>query len=384
MTIVTKIRILADDLTGALDTAAAFAGEVPVYIDAAPACAEKETKEANEANEVPVAIVATPTRDLAPADLPAHLQPVLAWFAGGDIAFKKVDSLLRGNSFAEVAWLAQHGGFAETLFAPAFPAQGRVTAEGRQWVVDPKNPTGVRKSAALPFAEAFAAHGLQAALRAPDVFSDGELDRLVADAGLASSRSRLWCGSAGLGHALARRLGLAPAAGETPTPLPRRDDGPNIFLTASHHPVLREQWQVLRRQVRPQALCEAASAAQFNAAVEALQEGARSAWFDLSPAQPISPDEAARGLAAQMSRLVATCPKPAQLIIVGGDTLLSACRSSACASLQTAPAIRGGWGCARLQGGAWDGVPCYSRSGAFGGGDDLLSMIRALACGDDL
>ena len=31
-----KVRILADDLTGALDTAAAFAGEVPVYLDAPP------------------------------------------------------------------------------------------------------------------------------------------------------------------------------------------------------------------------------------------------------------------------------------------------------------------------------------------------------------
>ena len=38
-----RIRILADDLTGALDTAAVFAGPVPVYIDRPPESDNEET-----------------------------------------------------------------------------------------------------------------------------------------------------------------------------------------------------------------------------------------------------------------------------------------------------------------------------------------------------
>ena len=116
------IRILADDLTGALDSAAAFDGEIPVFID----CPPKDVD-----TGISVSVVATPTRDVPSEELSTHLQPVLAWLKSGDIAFKKVDSLLRGNTFAEVAWLINAGGFASTVFAPAFPAQGRVTVSGQ-------------------------------------------------------------------------------------------------------------------------------------------------------------------------------------------------------------------------------------------------------------
>jgi len=76
-------------------------------------------------------------------------------------------------------------------------------------------------------------------------------------------------------------------------------------------------------------------------------------------------------------------PKPAQLIVVGGDTLLGLCRAARVEALLTRPSIRSGWGCARLKGGIWDGVPCYSRSGAFGGADDLFEMIRLLNGGEN-
>jgi uncharacterized protein YgbK (DUF1537 family) len=378
----TSIRILADDLTGALDTAAAFAGAVPVFIDAPPA------GEA-EATPAQVAVVATPTRDVPVADLAAHLKPVLVWFSRADVAFKKVDSLLRGNTFAELAWLLKNGEFTSTLFAPAFPAQGRVTSAGRQWVVD--RQTGARTQAAAAFAEAFAALGVSvadatlsstSAIRAPEVLADSDLDALAAELANTDAHGRLWCGSAGLGFALARALDLAPAGALPPVALPRAGSGPSLLVSASQHPVLREQWRVLKSTLAPQALCEDADDSALAAAVAALSAGAKSAWVNLSPAQKIGPEDAAKGLKAQMRRLVETAPRPAQLIIVGGDTLLCACRESGANSLVTAPALRSGWGCARLQGGVWDGVPCYSRSGAFGAADDLLTMIRLLDGGD--
>jgi len=382
---VNAIRILADDLTGALDTAAAFAGEVPVFIDRPPV-------ESGGLATAPVSVVATPTRDVALEELPGFLWPVLAWLKSGGLAFKKVDSLLRGNSFAEVAWIARAGGFDLTVFAPAFPAQGRMTYDGQQWVVEPGNLSGLGKPAGIPFAEAFGRFGLNASAAlpsvggeldvwAPDIGSDADLDAVVAVIARDDPRSRLWCGSAGLAHALARCRGISPGSVEA-SPL-AADNGATVLVSASHHPVLRGQWAVLRAGLQAQALAEQACEAELVSALEQVRRGARDAWFDLSPQDKVSPERAAQLLSAHASQLVAGLPKPAQLIVVGGDTLLGLCRAAGVQVLLAQPAVRPGWGCARLQGGAWDGVPCYSRSGAFGGADDLLAMIRLLKGSDN-
>ena len=49
----------------------------------------------------------------------------------GDIAFKKVDSLMRGNTLSELHAVT---GFDHCVLAPAFPGQGRITRGGRQHV----------------------------------------------------------------------------------------------------------------------------------------------------------------------------------------------------------------------------------------------------------
>lgn len=378
----TSIRILADDLTGALDTAASFSGEVPVFIGRPP------TK-GSEYADAQISVVATPTRDAPPEDLPGQLQPVLEWLKSGDLAFKKVDSLLRGNTFSELAWLAQSGEFDTTVFAPAFPAQGRVTINGQQWVIEPGNLSGPRKPAALPFVEAFSGHDLAIGLDehpngkaldvwAPDVVSDAELDAVVVKADRTGTGSRLWCGSAGLAQALARHFGLEPDLSNAAAPQIVRNNGPTILVSASHHPVFRQQWELLCSASKPQALVEHASALEMATALNLMTQGVTSAWFDLSPKEKISPAQAAQMLHTQMAQLTAGLPRPKQLIVVGGDTLLGLCRAAGVEALLAQASVRNGWGCARFLGGIWDGVPCYSRSGAFGGADDLLAIMRLL------
>ncbi|MDR3412194.1 MAG: four-carbon acid sugar kinase family protein [Formivibrio sp.] len=372
-----KIRILADDLTGALDTAAAFAGQLPVFIDTPPAAGQRYF-------DAPLSVLATPTRDVAPETLPDFLQPVLNWLQSGSLAFKKVDSLLRGNTFAEIAWLVRHGRFDHALFAPAFPAQGRITAEDRQWVIKTGMP---RQAVATPLRETFNQLGLRTcaahptahdtpSIWIPEVLTDTDLDRIVAQADIPASVPCLWCGSAGLAHALARRRALAPIAGLA-TPLAKAH-GPSVLVSASFQPVLREQWSQLRASQPIQAVAEQARDTEIAAALDLARAGASDIWFYLSPVERITPEQAADLLAAQIGRLVAELPKPGQLIVVGGDTLLGLCRASGATALLAHPAIRPGWGCARLVGGVWDGVPCYSRSGAFGAPDDLVNIIRLL------
>jgi uncharacterized protein YgbK (DUF1537 family) len=371
-----SIRILADDLTGALDTAAAFAGNVPVYFGHPP-----EAADMNEAAN-PVSIVATATRDVTVDALPALLAPTAGWFRSGGLSFKKVDSLLRGNTFNEVVWQFGNARFERVIFAPAFPAQGRVTADDRQWVVRAEEDGLRREAVSVPLRAAFAERGLSVAqsfdepanVWIPEVATDYDLDRVVRQAIVADAGS-LWVGSAGLGYALARHFGLSPRAGATPLVA---GAGPTIFVSASYQPAFHKQWARLSASRSITAVAEAGDAAKIAAAIGQVRDGAGEAWFDLSPREIIPQKQAMNGLAAAAQKLAGELPKPGCLIAVGGDTLLALCRAAQSRGLLTYPSIRPGWGCARLLGGAWDGVSCYTRSGAFGTADDLVSLFGAL------
>jgi uncharacterized protein YgbK (DUF1537 family) len=94
-----RVRLVADDLTGALDTAAQFVargGPMPVF------WTHPETLPARAAFD-------TGTREQGPAEAPAQaaalihiLGPSLS-HSTGMVAFKKLDSLLRGHSGRELA-----------------------------------------------------------------------------------------------------------------------------------------------------------------------------------------------------------------------------------------------------------------------------------------
>ncbi|WP_263771600.1 four-carbon acid sugar kinase family protein [Propionivibrio soli] len=367
----TQVRILADDLTGALDTAAAFEGSVPVFLDRPPV---------DEVENHEVAVVATPTRDVEPASLPGFLEPVADWFAAGRVALKKVDSLLRGNTFEEMGWLYRRAAFDHAVFAPAFPGQGRITADGHQWIVHSGEPP---QPVAVPFRDEFARLGITSNPRveeSPELWianasTDAELDDVV-QRGESLSGRVMWIGSAGLGNALARRHGLV-AANEATSELPR-GSGPTVMISASFQAVFREQWAALRACRNPGAIAEAADPDQMVSAISQVRSGAAEAWFDLSPRQRIDVRRATENLDANTKRLVGELPKPGRLIVVGGDTLLGLCRASGATGLLTHPSPRPGWGCAQVIGGVWDGLPCYSRSGAFGTRDDLVALYAAL------
>ena len=357
-----KLRLLADDLTGALDSAAAFAGDVPVHLDAPPA---------DDANAI--GVVATASRDVAPASLPTVLTPSLGWLRGADIAFKKVDSLLRGNTFVEVAWLARSGGFARTVFAPAFPQQGRLTVDGRLWLA-PSAQRGAQCVSELSMAERLTNLGVPEPW-VPDVRSDDDLQRIAALSLHSDSRHWLWCGSAGLAQALARAHGLAAS----PAPL-QAAPSPLLLVSASHHEVVRRQWAVLHTALPDVPLAVRGDAKMIDAVLSALRRPCKAALLDLAPANPLSSAaEASALLARQLDVVVASAPRPGALIVMGGDTLRALCRATGARSLLSQASPRPGWGRARWVGGCWEGVECHSRSGAFGADDDLLSMISALS-----
>jgi uncharacterized protein YgbK (DUF1537 family) len=219
---ITKVLILADDLTGAADSAAAFLGrahQVAVHLDAG----------------------SRPGADVAAIDLDTRSrserlarQRVRRAFGGraarrAAILFKKVDSTLRGHVAAELAAVRAVLGRRPVIFAPAFPAQGRSVREAHL-LVKGKPASGDLRAllarAGFPathLASASAA-GLRAALSIGsrafvcDAKSDADLDR-IARAGLALRPRPLFVGSAGLARALARALPRRRPASRGPIPV---------------------------------------------------------------------------------------------------------------------------------------------------------------------
>ena len=364
-----RLRLLADDLTGALDCAAAFGAGVPVHLGRPPA---QDTDG--------VDIVASATRDIAVARLPELLDPCLPWLRGADLAFKKVDSLLRGNTFDEVDWLARQGLFSGLAMVPAFPAQGRLTDKGQQWW---QRPHGERTAVAESISQALTARGWLVRSGTtppvpdhtrlawvPDVRHDAELAAIAAQALQAPARW-LWCGSAGLAHALSKLMPqrVQPVPQTTPAA-----EGQIMLVSASHHAVTRGQWRVL------QGSSWAADCRQANDLTRMLQQDAtRPKLIDLSAQEPLTPAQAAALLAHQVQLIAHSAPRPRTLVVVGGDTLLALCQALGASALRSdTPLARAGWGCARMVGGRWDGLVCHTRSGAFGEADDLLDVLGCL------
>ncbi|NDY92497.1 four-carbon acid sugar kinase family protein [Ideonella livida] len=376
------LHLLADDLTGALDSAAAFGAGVPVHLDRPPAHAERPGPA--------VAVLATATRDVAPPTLPGHLAPVLPWWADAGIAFKKVDSLLRGNTLAEVAWLTRAGGFGRVVMAPALPAQGRYTLGGRLAVAPAGAPWTQAEARGPQLAQALHALDWPAdcALHLPDVRDDATLDALLGEAlpalaGPQPARPTLWCGSAGLAAAWARALKPVRAAPPgCPAPATASAATGAVWVVgASHQAIARAQWdraqaawpQALTvRHGQPQALAQACAVLRNAAA-----GGPGPVLIDLAPLHPLTAAEAATLLHTQVAALTAL-PPPARLLVLGGDTALALARATGVQAMVSGLPGRPGWGQARWQGGRWHGLLMDCRSGAFGAEDDLCRALEVV------
>ncbi|MBB5047988.1 uncharacterized protein YgbK (DUF1537 family) [Rhodopseudomonas rhenobacensis] len=223
--------ILADDLTGAADCAIAFGRR-----GRAAAVTWGEADAAQD-HQLPVLAYDAASRGLSAADAAKRHTDVLTQLAAADrILFKKIDSTLRGQPAAEtaatMAYLKAHAGAAFGVFAPAFPATGRITIDGRivvggqpleqaeVWQRDHSYPNAdlvdVLASAGVGGEKVTLATIRGGELRATfvelarqgDVVAvcDAETDQdlhLIAEASLPAAPSTFFIGSGGLAHALA-------------------------------------------------------------------------------------------------------------------------------------------------------------------------------------
>jgi uncharacterized protein YgbK (DUF1537 family) len=116
------LLIIADDLSGAADCAIAFASaglSTVVTLDAS-----------HDTGDASVVAIDTDTRRLSASQAAERtLMACQTLRKPAQRLYKKIDSTLRGNWAAEVASLQSLAGLA--IVAPAFPATGRTTVEGK-------------------------------------------------------------------------------------------------------------------------------------------------------------------------------------------------------------------------------------------------------------
>lgn len=358
MTEPTRLRILADDLTGALDSAAAFAtprAPIPVLWRAAPGLPA-------------IAAIDAGTRELGAASAVSRQDGFADWLLGGAPAFKKIDSLLRGNWAEEIAALSARAAGWRVVVAPAFPFHGRVTRGGRQWTLDAGEALGGDIAAVLREAGFSAA----AALRVYDAQSDADLDRVVAQE---TSRGGpvLWVGTGGLAAALARAR-PASATGMGAPVASRHVSAPLLALIGSHHPVTRTQIDRAVADDPGRHVRLSANPADLDAVLERLARGLSClVTVAFEGARP----DAARVIAERFARLLARCPPPGTLFVAGGETLRDAADAIGAEALAVEGAREPGLAVSRLRGGRFDGVRVLSKSGAFGAPDLLRGLVDA-------
>ena len=360
------LRLIADDLTGALDAAAELVGLTgPAQVfwhGAIPPVLPSN------------AALDSGTRELEPAPAAALVTALTPSLAGAGIAYKKIDSLLRGPTLAEVAACLRTGRWERAVLAPAFPYQGRVTRDGIQHARDPNghwSAVGGDIVARLRAEGVPAQPGrLDAALPPGITVFDAETDedlRRVAALGKAAPGPVLWIGTGGLAQALAHGTPAADTGAE-PLPPPLLGlFGSDQAVTAGQLAACGADWVRLRDGGPREA---GSLAAQLRA------EGRALASLDLP--RDLGRDEAARRIGAELHRLVQTLPPPGTLLVAGGETLRGLCLSLGARSLEVHGRIVPGLPRSVLRGGRWDGVTIVSKSGAFG----HLNLLRDLLHGD--
>ena len=333
------VLAIADDLTGALEAGAKFAGQgIPARVTAGPA----------PAGDFPVTVIDTESRRLPAAEAAA----AVAAAAGADapLIYKKTDSTLRGNVSAELRALARAYPDARIAYAPAYPALGRTVKGGRLHVHgEPVHLTWFGADPQNPVASSDVAQLLGDCL--PCTVYDGETDadvaRAVAEA--LAAGCRIIAGPASVADALAAQLEF-----------PRRPAAP---------------WPAIRTCLLVNGSLHEASARQiaFAQACGCASELPGSPWRVFRPA--IRAGLAPLEIAAETGRLVRQSLDAAPvdaLVVFGGDTAFGILKALGSPALEPVGELATGVPLSRVVG---RDLCLITKAGGFGE-DNLLRRLK--------
>jgi uncharacterized protein YgbK (DUF1537 family) len=381
---------LADDLSGAAETARALGGPARLSLDAADVA---ETAAGHDL------VVDLDTRHLPPVEAAHAVRTALRAAQAGPprLLYKKVDSQLRGHLATEAAVYAE--GAEAVLIAPALPAARRTVTGGvvhlngvplhrtDGWRVErasaprslPEALSGlpvrtvpldvVRSGPAALDAELrrIAASG---AHPAPDAETDADLDAVAAAALRLGPGFRL-LGSGGLAAALGRALARPAAA--APPPAPARDHTPLLFVVGTAEPGTVAQIAHLTAlgahhvPLDPADLTAGTVRLPRTAAAPALTVLSIDGSAGRRPG-------AGRALSTALAALAAAYPGRPDLALTGGETARTTLDALGIRELEPLDEIHHGAVHSRTP----DGRHVVTRPGSYGAEDSLLRIAVAL------
>ena len=339
----TRLVVLADDLTGALDASAPFAMH---GLSTAVALAPAGLTEAL-ASGAEIVGVSTNSREIDPPAATAAVQAALAELPRGLPIFKKVDSRLKGNIPAELDAIT----YTSALVIPAIPAFGRWLRDGHLGGFGLAEPISV--------ASRLGAHAGKATI--PDAATQADIA-----AALAGRGHDLLVGARGLAEALAQSW----STGNEPT-LAGAAPAATICVIGSTDPITLAQVEALRA-CRPGLVY---LAAPLGVAPAQLPAAAPLTLLQATPGtEPAEPTRVAANLAASLARLA---PAPGtRLVLSGGATAHAILEAMGIGvlfldgeALPGLPLARGG------------GFTIITKSGGFGDSDTLLRLLASPVAG---
>ena len=407
-----SVALVADDLTGALDAAAPFAGRglrvrVHRHADALPAPArptevppapEQECTSSRASRSEPpgrVLAVSTSSRHLAPAAARAAVMEagrrLRPW--SPRLVFKKIDSTLRGPIPEEVAAAMEVFGRRTAIVCPAFPAAGRVVRNGEvlvygeplretEYARDLRTPAPVESLEAL-FGGIGKVRGLRPgeALRdcpaAGVAIADAETEsHLALIAAFASEHARetLAVGSDGLAAALASRFGRSGPA----VRLAGGEGRVVLYALGSRTRTTAEQTERLLEAHPGTPVVDAPAGVLDPGAIVRASSSSRTVVARVPATPRGEPGAVVRTFAAGVRTAIACLGGPgclAALVATGGDTVEAILDAFGIAALDVLGEFRPGIPVSRAAAGAGD-LTLVSKAGGFGT-PELFAEIAA-------
>jgi uncharacterized protein YgbK (DUF1537 family) len=406
-----NLAVIADDLTGACDTACQFAqyGFTPEVVQSATwrDVHSQFLVYNSESRKDDAGAAQKKALDIASALLRAHYLPF----------YKKLDSTLKGPWCAELAGVVGAVQAEITVVAPAFPAWGRTTVEGVQCVLG--RPVWESRFHALPHGDAAAEPGnLVQALQAqfgkrvrhfrrlslkrgpaalakemdaarfqgfPFLVFDADADedlKTIALAGCRLERRILWAGSGGLARCLPLAWGLHPQQKEFHPSCPQA-----LAINGSFNPANKEQLGYLEQAgvtvywiEDEDAEDESRCRRKVETLLRTLEQGCDVA-LSVRLSKPIRSAAHLQRLQDALQFAAAECTAAVNnigLILVGGDTAIKLYRNLRATAIRIEGEVQAGVPHGHWVGGRFDGQPVVTKAGGFGQPDTLAKTVAFL------
>jgi len=393
-----KLGIVADDLTGAMDSSGYFARlgySTIVLLDPSfPATAD-------------VVVITTNSRAEDPKIARERVAQAVRRL-GGRVVYKKIDSTLRGNVGVELEAAMAELDSEKVIVAPAFPAVGRTTVNGvllvngvpvaeTQFARDPicpvkesHIPTLLGKTMArqvgtisVPDIEAGAESLYRQITQMPEKIIVGDVttqEHLVSmvQAAVLAKGSWLLCGSGGMARELHLFLGKPPKTSQTKAS--SSPTGPALVVIGSQNQVAGQQLLKAKDELGLPIL----NVDVENLSVGKMITGARQA---LGSGQSVAISSTfvryVPGLKQKIAPFLAKAAvgllakhKVAGLFLSGGDIALAVCQKLAIAAIKVNGEVEAGIPAGEFISGKGEGMRVVTKAGGFG---TEQALVKALA-----